>query len=123
MNENLVADMAPAAVEPDLANTQAETRERYTVEFGQRNSDNALVFHFYPPLDESGSIGEWPVGSDMDKRLERVLPRFFNTSNLTAGYEDEYDSFFIIVGGLAAPDLRLLSAQFFDALDEDPVSS
>jgi len=77
-----------------------------------------MIFHFFPPLQPNGKIGKWPNTSRMDKRLEKAMPEVFDVQRLTAGFEESWDSFFVIAGGYASSlDPRLLAQKFFDAID------
>jgi hypothetical protein len=109
----------PEKVQHLVPNLQAESRERYVVEWGGRVTDGALVFHFFPPLNQQGALGKWG-NSDMDKRLEKSIPEVFDTNRITAGFESDWDSFFIIAGGYASVlSPRMLVKKFLDAIDAD----
>jgi hypothetical protein len=108
----------PERIQRTVPNLQAESRKRYIVEWGGRVTDGALILHFFPPLTPEGDIGVWPDDSDMDKRLEKAIPAIFDTNRVTAGFEPEWDSFYIIAGGYAASlGVRLLVKRFLDAVD------
>jgi hypothetical protein len=108
----------PEKIQHVIPNLKAEARGDYVVEWGARVTDGALVFHFFPPLLTNGQIGKWPADSTMDKKLERAIPEVFDVGRITAGYEKDWDSFYVIAGGYASSlDARLLAKRFFDAVD------
>jgi hypothetical protein len=108
----------PEKIQHVIPNLKAEARENYVVEWGARVTDGALVFHFFPPLLVNGQLGKWPHDSIMDKRLEHAIPAVFDTGRVTAGYEKDWESFYIIAGGYASSlDARLLAKRLFDAAD------
>lgn len=104
-----------AAVKPDLPDLQAIAREKYTMEWGVRESDGSLVLHFFPPLANDTIASEWDY--DMDKRLDVAIPQVFDVSGVNAGFETTYNSFYIIVRGIIAPDLRLLVQRFLELIE------
>lgn len=90
----------------------AETRNDYVAEWGVRLDDHALVIHFYQIPDQDWS-------PDMDKRLDRALPKVFDIKRITAGFEKDKNSFYVIAGRYGdVPDTRLLVKRFLDAVDQ-----
>jgi hypothetical protein len=112
--------LSETAIREDVPDRKAEAREHFVADWGIRVTDNALVIHLFPPLDDTGSLSEeWEAGYQMDKRLDRAMPAVFDVSNLTAGFEPMYNSFYIIVGsGGLTFDPRLLVRRFLDAIEE-----
>lgn len=106
---------AEQAVRPDLPDLQAIARERFTAEWGQRQTDGALVIHLFPPIVSGAVAGAWTV--PMDKCLDAAIPQMFEKSNVNAGFETEYNSFYIIVRGVIAPDPRLLVQRFLEKIE------
>lgn len=99
----------------DIPNATVEQRELgYLVESGVRATDSALVIHLFP-LPSSDS--PWQR-LEMTRRLERALPQVFDTTRLSAGYTEEFDSFYVIAGGYGnVPDHRGLVRKFLSVLD------
>jgi hypothetical protein len=106
-------------LQEDVPNREAEPRAHFIADWGIRLTDGALVIHLFPPLDASGKISEdWDYSYELNKRLDRAIPQCFDVSNVTAGYESEYSSFFVIVGGGALSlDPRLVVKRFLDAIE------
>jgi hypothetical protein len=101
-----------------IPNQVTEHRKHYIVAHGTRVTDNALVFHFYPLVGENRKWLDWTPGFDLHRRLETVLPDVFDTECITCGYEQEYNSFFVIAGGYGmVPDPRGLARKLFDRVD------
>lgn len=109
-------------IRPDLPEMQAIARPRYTMEWGVRERDNALVIHIFPHIDGDNVADQWDTTYAMDKRLDYAIPQMFEVSNVHAGFETEFNSFFIIVQGVIAPDLRLLVQRFLEQIEGAPVS-
>ncbi len=110
-----------STVNPDLADPQAIAREKFTVEWGIRATDRALVIHLFPHIVGDNVATEWDESYAMDKRLDHAIPQIFNTKNLNAGFETAMNSFYIIVHGIIAPDLRLLVQKFLETIEAAPV--
>jgi hypothetical protein len=111
--------LSETPIREDVPDRQAEARAHFVADWGIRLTDNALVIHLYPPLDAGGKISEdWDATYQMDKRLDRAMPQCFDVSSLTAGFEPEYNSFFVIYGGGGLLlDVRLLVGRFLDAIE------
>ncbi len=109
-------------VRPDLAEPQALARERFTVEWGIRTTDRALVLHLFPHIVEDNVAVEWDENFRMDKRLDYAIPQVFDTRMVNAGFEPAMNSFYIIVAGVIAPDLRLLVQRFLELIEGAPVA-
>lgn len=109
------------SIHPDLDDLEALVRSDYTVEWGTRSSDGALVIHFFPKVDGDNVATEWDEAYKMDKRLEHALPLSFNINKLSAGFEKDYNSFYVIVAGLLSLDLRLLVQGFLEKIEGAPI--
>jgi hypothetical protein len=108
------------AIRPDLPDLSAIARDQYTLEWGVRQSDGSLVIHIFPPIVE-GKVADWNYPYAMDKRLDHAIPQIFDTSMVNAGFEKEYNSFYIIVKAILAPDLRLLIQRFLELIETAPL--
>lgn len=108
------------AIRPDLPDLSAVARAKYTLEWGVRQSDGALVIHLFPPIAD-GKVADWDYAYAMDKRLDYAIPEVFDTTMVNAGFEKEYNSFYIIVKAILAPDLRLLIQKFLDLIEAAPL--
>lgn len=106
---------AEQAVRPDLPDLQAIARERLTAEWGVRQTDGALVIHLFPPIVKGAVAGAW--NTPMDKCLDAAIPQMFEKSSVNAGFEEEYNSFYIIVRGVISPDPRLLVQRFLEKIE------
>ncbi len=90
----------------------------YEVEYGIREDDGAIVFHFYAP-----GRGEWDPAWDATARLERALPMCFDTSKLHAEYISIVHSYCIIVKDLGfSPDPWPLVERFLSEVERGLVS-
>lgn len=107
-------------IRPDLDAVHAIPRPKYTVEWGTRRTDGALVIHLFPPIVDD-RIGKWDLSYEMTKRLDVAIPTLFEVKSVNAGYEEDYDSFYIIVRGVIAPDLRLLVQRFLETIEGAPI--
>lgn len=112
----------PQAIRPDLADCQAIARDKYTLEWGVRETDSALVLHLFPHIEGDNFAKEWDPDYAMDKRLDYAIPQLFDTTMVNAGFEPEYNSFYIIVRAILAPDLRLLIHRFLELIEGAPLS-
>jgi len=110
-----------SSVAPDLADPQAIARDKYTVEWGIRATDRALVIHLFPHIVGDNVATEWDESFQMDKRLDYAIPQLFRVSNVNAGFEVTMNSFYIIVQDVIAPDLRLLVQRFLETIEGAPV--
>lgn len=106
---------------PDISSPQAIARDRFTVEWGMRKSDDALVIHLYPHIVDNNVSPTWDVAYQMDKRLDVAIPAAFNPKNVYAGFEEAMNSFYIIVHHVTAPDLRMLVHHFLKQIEEAAV--
>lgn len=104
-------------VKPDMADRQAISRPRFTVEWGERQTDSALVIHLYPHIEGDNVAAKWDESFNMDKRLDVAIPSVFDVKMVNAGFEPLYNSFYIIVHGLVVPDLRLLVQRFLEKIE------
>jgi hypothetical protein len=96
---------------------QAVARPEYTVEWGRRATDGALVFHFFPPIQEGDLSETWDPAYRMEKRLEHALSFLFPSNPLRAGFEKEYNSFFVVIQSVTVPDVRLLAQRFLEVIE------
>lgn len=86
-------------------------------EYGTRDSDSALVFHFFPPGYAADSSKDWPSWTEFRDRLEASLMKYFPIESVDAGYAEELKSFFLIVSPRpSVPDLTALIERFFSDL-------
>lgn len=108
-------------VAPDLADPQAIARDKYTVEWGIRATDHALVLHLFPHIVGDNVATEWDEAFRMDKRLDYAIPQLFNVKDVNAGFETSMNSFYIIVQNVIVPDLRLLVQRFLETIEGAPV--
>lgn len=106
---------------PDLEEPQAVACEKFTVEWGIRKTDNALVLHLYPHIVENNVADAWDEGFQMDKRLDVAIPQFFQKEFVNAGFEATMNSFYIIARNVVSVDLRLLVQRFLKAIEDAPV--
>lgn len=116
-----IPDLDANSIKADLSDLQAMVREHFTVEWGIRASDGALVLHFFPEVEGDNVASSWNEAYKMDKRLEYALPLRFDTTKLTAGFEKDYNSFYVIVAGLVSLDLRLLVQTFLETIETAPI--
>lgn len=110
-------------VRPDLSDPQAIAREKYTVEWGVRETDRALVIHLFPHIEGDNVADQWDEAFAMDKRLDYAIPQFFDVKKVNAGFESAMNSFYIIVHGVIAPDLRLCVQRFLETIEAAPFPS
>lgn len=97
-----------------IPNVRAKDTPGYLVEYGSRVDDGAMVFHFFAPIRDD----TWNEDYQMHRRLESAIAQHFDTTKVSANYEQDMDSFCIIVGGLgAAPDPWPLVERFFGTID------
>lgn len=108
-------DVNASALQSHIPNPLAKDTPNFLVEYGVRIEDHAMIFHFFSGKDQT----EWNLEFHMDKRLEVAIDEHFDVSKVTAGYAQEMDSFYIIVGGLGgAPDPWPLVERFLSSLEE-----
>ena len=108
------------AIRPDLPDLAAIARPKFTLEWGVRQSDGSLIIHLFPPIAD-GKVADWDYPYAMDKRLDYAIPQVFDTTMVNAGFEREYNSFYIIVKAILAPDLRLLIQKFVELIEGAPL--
>lgn len=108
------------SVHPDIE-FDAIARPDFTVEWGIRQSDGALVLHFYPKIVGDNVAAEWDPKYRMDKRLEVAMPEVFDTKALTAGFETTHNSFYIVAHNVISPDPRLLVQRFLEKIEGAPL--
>lgn len=112
---------AEEPVRPDLADPQAIARDKFTVEWGVRGTDRALVIHIFPHIVGENVATEWDESYRMDKRLDHAIPQLFEVRNVNAGFEVSMNSFYIIVKDVIVPDLRLLVQRFLETIEGAPL--
>lgn len=106
-----------------IPNRQAKQTVNYVVEYGVREDDGAMIFHFYPPGTDWSKyppekLGVWSPTYGMDRRLEAAMPAIFDTRFIKATFTEEMQSFCIIVHGLGrSPDPWPLVNRFLDRID------
>lgn len=113
-------DVAARGMQDAIPNRMAKQTKNYDVQYGVREDDKAMVFHFFPPgSDPPKKIAAWNEAYKMNERLERALPATFDVSSVTATYTEEMRSFCIIVGGLGrSMDPWHYVHRFFAKIDE-----
>jgi hypothetical protein len=101
----------------------AKQTPNYDVEYGIREDDKAMIFHFYPPGTDWSKyppeeLGKWADDYRMHERLEAALPRCFKVDFVKAVFTAETQSFCIIVKGLGrSPDPFFYVHRFFEMID------
>lgn len=106
----------PQEVQYVIPESETKPRENYICFSGVRTTDTAMVFHFYPLVDAKGKFKDW--NWDIRTALEIAMPKVFNTEQLSCGYTEEYNSYFVIAGGYGGvPDPRGLTRKFLDTVD------
>lgn len=108
-------------VRSDLPEMQALSREKFTVEWGVRERDHALVIHLFPHIVGDNVSDTWDPTYAMDKRLDYAIPQMFDPKMVNAGFETSFNSFYIIVANVIVPDLRLLVQRFLEKIEEAPL--
>jgi hypothetical protein len=109
-------DVLASSLQTHIPDLLARDTPNYLAEYGVRITDEAMVFHFFPPKDRTGWDSRWQP----DMRLKAAIDEHFDTRYVSASYVEELQSFCVIVGGLgAAPDPWPLVEKFFRALDAD----
>lgn len=110
ISEANLQDVPLSSIQVAVPEPLARTTGDYTVEYGIRSDDRAMVFHFFPAGDD------WvpDAGNIMKKGIDAA----FNVSKVSADFAAELNSFCIIVGELGASlDPWGVVQKFFDALD------
>lgn len=109
-----------ANLQDSLASRKAYRSEAYTLEWGVRTDDNALILHVYPPLVGIGGeakLGDW-TNEGLDTALTEVIAQVLDTQRVTAGFQPEENSFYIIAGGYGGVlNVRELVEHFREMLD------
>lgn len=116
-----ISDLKADTVRPDVPDLEAVARPDFTVEWGIRTTDGALVLHFYPKVVGDNVATSWDEKYKMDKRLEHALPEVFDVSKVTCGFEPSHNSFYVIVGNIISIDLRLLVQRFLEKIEGAPI--
>lgn len=91
-------DIQGAGLRTAIPEPLAVETPNFMVTYGIRLDDNAMVFHFV----SARNAETWDPNYQMDKRLERAIPKNFKTEHVTCGFEESLDSFFVIVGYIGA---------------------
>lgn len=123
VDEVVLSNEGATGLRDAIGNRQAKQTPHYVAEYGVRDDDGAMIFHFYPPGTDWSeypptSLGEWPAAYKMDHRLERAMGIVFDVRFVKATYTEEMASFCIIVKGLGkSPDPWPLVNRFFDRID------
>jgi hypothetical protein len=108
------ANVYGTGLKPHLPELLAKDTPNYLVEYGIRYDDGAMVFHFFPPKHRTS----WDPSWSLARRLELAMPLCFDTAKLSAGFVEELNSFYVIVGGLGTvPDPWITVERFFRAID------
>lgn len=116
-----ISDLKGDSIQPDVPDLEAIARPNFTVEWGIRTTDGALVLHFYPKVVGDNVATAWDEEYRMDKRLEHALPEVFDIANVTCGFEQSHNSFYVIVGSVISVDLRLLVQRFLEKIEGAPI--
>lgn len=107
-----------ANVQDTLPERQGDKRATFFAEWGVRQDDGALVIHIFPPVNEEGEFLGWPEDSTMDAQVKQAIDETFDTGRVTAGYQPEQTSFYIIAGGYGEVlDVRLLVQKFLERIE------
>ena len=113
-------DIPGTALREQFRDVRARNSPICDAEYGARDSDNALVLHFYPPgygLDVGKDWENWTAFRD---RLEQALMKYFTVEHIDAGYVQELKSFYAIISPRPlVPDLTALLEHFFAALEAE----
>lgn len=111
-------DIPGSMLREQFRDVRARNSAHCDAEYGIRDSDGALVFHFFPPgaaLDSKLDWSDWHAFRD---QLERALLQHFSIEHIDAGYAEELKSFFAIIAPRPlVPDLTALVEHFFAALE------
>lgn len=107
-----------ANVQDTLPERQGDRRDTFFAEWGVRKDDGALIVHIFPPVNEKGEFLDWPDDSTMGDQLKAAIDKTFDTDRVTAGYQPEQSSFYIIAGGYGEVlDVRLLVQKFLERIE------
>lgn len=110
------ANLQDISITVDLPDLLGRSSPNYDVEYGTRVSDNALVFHFFPPGWAEGKERDWPDWTKFRDSLEQAILACFPVYE--AGYVRELKSFFVILRAKpSVPDLNALLERFFSLLE------
>lgn len=112
-----LTDLKSDTIRPDVPDREAVARPNFTVEWGIRTTDGALVIHFYPKIDGENVATEWDGKYRMPERLELAIPKIFDVNQVTCGFEKDFNSFYVIVGAVISIDLRLLVQRFLELVE------
>lgn len=118
-NMSDLAGLVPEANAQDtLPDRQGDKRETFFAEWGVRADDGALVIHIFPPVNSDGEFMGWPENSTMDTDIKHAIDETFDVNRVTAGYQPEQTSFYIIAGGYGEVlDVRLLVQKFLERIE------
>ncbi len=112
-----LTDLSADTIRPDVPDREALARPNFTVEWGVRTSDGALVIHFYPKIEGENVAPVWDEKYKLHERLELAIPKVFDVKQVTCGYEKAFNSFYVIVGSIISIDLRLLVQRFLETVE------
>ncbi len=111
-------DIPVSSLREQFQDVRARSTALCDAEQGFRDSDGALVFHFFPPGYAANPSLDWAGWHDFRDRLELAALRYFDPEHLQAGYVNELHSFYLIVAPRPlVPDLTSLIEAFFAALE------
>ncbi len=117
MNEDF-NQLREQMVHEQLRDLQGRASDVCDAEYGFRDDNHSLVFHFFPPgygLDNSVDWKDWYNFRD---RLEKALLACFDIKHVEAGYVPELRSFYLIIKPRPhAPDMHALFTKFFEELE------
>lgn len=103
-------------IRADIQSMEAAAQPQYTIEWGRRLSDRALVIHLFPHIVGDTISPTWAPDCPMDKLLDAAIPQLFSAARVNAGFDQGMNSFYIIVNGFEPLDLRLAMQKFMGLL-------
>lgn len=115
--EAKLRDVPGSAVREQLQDVKGRTHRGYDAEYGTRDDDGALVFHFFPAGYSAGLTKDWPNWHAFRDQLETALMGTFDVSAIDAGYVPELRSFFAILPYPVTLDVRPTIQRFFSLLE------
>lgn len=101
-----------AGLRQSIPNLLAMDTKNWLSQYGIREDDSAMVFHFFPKT-------KWDPRYKMDKRLEAAIEKCFDTTRVRADFAEELDSFCVIVAGFGASlDPWPMVHRFLSSIDD-----
>lgn len=126
LQTHVSSDISRDALDEAIPGRRARHHEQYTVEYGIRRDDGALMFHFYPPNTDWSEyppprekLGTWSKSFGMHNRLEAAILKCFSRDDVKGSYSEDLRSFCIIVAGAGRSlDPWYLADRFFREIDQ-----